>query len=370
MRCKCLIIVLTLCSCICPVVAQVQARRPEPGLWWGISPSVSIDEPLQIQATAEGLVIVSAPLGKTPVSWGPIAVAADGTIEFHRAGDSSQICTLKPTEYDTYVGSCRGSVSRRFTLARRGNPGGFEVAVDDKDFQILAKARQILSGPAAWNRHDNRVCDDTRTKQSWSLYCALYEASLAVTGIHLPGRPVIQETRVAAIEVAHRQFQRSLLDFNNSESTTYPDIAKVFDLAERRLRTMRACVQSPAAKVFADSTSAATSDGGEALYWRERIGHTLNGQTYALANYLGPMNRAGKIPDDWVAESASVKRRNLPVDWRHGVDAKGRLANGNQWRYASWCGESLDYYDVPNEVANYFDRLIDRAYFHGSKSFH
>lgn len=69
------------------VVAQAQPLRPEPGIWWGISPGQSVDERLQISATADGLAILSVPLAKTPVIWGPIAVATDGTIGFRHAGD-------------------------------------------------------------------------------------------------------------------------------------------------------------------------------------------------------------------------------------------------------------------------------------------
>jgi FtsP/CotA-like multicopper oxidase with cupredoxin domain len=95
----------------------------------------------------------------------------------------------------------------------------------------------------------------------------------------------------------------------------------------------------------------------------ERIGDTLYGQTYPLANRLGPMDRPGKIPDDWLATSTSVKRRSLPSDWRNAIDASGTLTNGHQWRYASLCGEAMEYHDVPAEVAKYFDRIIDGAYF-------
>lgn len=205
------------------VVAHAQPQSPEPGIWWGISPGQSVDERLQITANADGLVIVSAPLAKTPVTWGPIAVAPDGTLGFRRAGDPLQSCVLKRTEYGTYEGSCRG---RPLTLARNGNPGGFEIVVGDQDLEILAKARRILSGPSVWNRHDDRVCDDSQATQSWSLFCALYQASIDVTGADLPLRPVMQETRAAAVEVAHRSFQHSLQDFNNSESTTYADIVR------------------------------------------------------------------------------------------------------------------------------------------------
>jgi hypothetical protein len=348
---------------VCLVVADAQTQQPEPGVWWGISPGVPADERIQIEVKGDGLVIMSAPSGETPVSWGAITIAPDGTIEFHRAGDPPPLCTLKRLEFGTYEGSCRGSITRRLTLAKRGNPGGLDVPVDDKDLQIVAKARQILSGPTVWNRHDNRECGDSSAKQSWSLYCALYQANLDVTGVMQHLRPVMEEARVAVVELAQRGFQRSLLDFNNLESTTYADVVKVFDLTEQRLRTMKTCVHSAVAKPFAGFPSAATSAGGADRYWVERIGHTLNGQTYPLANRLGPMDKPGEIPDDWVAASKSVKRRSLPNDWRNAIDASGTLPNGRQWRYASLCGEALEYHDVPAEVATYFDRIIDGAYF-------
>jgi len=70
---------------------------------------------------------------------------------------------------------------------------------------------------------------------------------------------------------------------------------------------------------------------------------------------------ASDAPD--LPSSTSVRRRNLPDNWRNAIDANGTLPNGNQWRHASLCGEALEYYDVPAEVANYFDRVIDGAYF-------
>ena len=356
---------LVLSSCLvalCFTTANAQTQRPEPGFWWGISPGKPIDEHFQIEAEGDGLVILSAPLGQTPVSWGRIAIEPGGRIAFHRAGDPSQLCSLKRSEHDTYEGSCQGSAGQ-FTLAKLGNPGGVDVKADDNDLRIVAKARQFLSGPSVWNRHDDRICSDSRKKQSWSLFCALYQADLDVTGVYQPGRPVIQEARVAILEVAHRSFPRSLLDFNNLDSTTYADVVKVFDLTEQRIRAMQSCVNSTAGKTFAGFPNAATSEGGADRYWFERMGHTLNGQTYSLTNTLGPMDKPGGVSDDWLAKSTSVKRRSLTSDWRHALDASGTLPSGNRWRYAGLCGESLYYYDVPEAVANYFDPIIDSAYF-------
>ncbi len=345
------------------VAAEARAQNPEPGVWWGISSGAPTDERLQIEVRGDGLVMTAAPLGLAPVTWGPITIAPDGTIEFKRVGDPRQLCVLKRSQNGTYEGSCGESGTRPLTLARRGNPGGLEAAVGDEDLQILAKARQILSGPSVWNRNDDRVCGDSSAKQSWSLYCALYQANLEVTGVNQHLRPVMQQTRVAVYEVARRGFQRSLQDFNNLESTTYADVTEVFDLTEQRLRTMKVCVDPAAPKTFAGFPSPATVAGGASRSWSEGIGHTLNGRTYRLDNILGPMDKPGEIPEDWVAASKSVKRRSLPGDWRNAIDANGTLPSGHQWRYTGFCGEVMQYYDVPADVASHFDRIIDGVFF-------
>lgn len=345
------------------LAASAQAPKLEPGMWWAITPGVAVDLRFQVRATPDGFVALAAPLGMTPVLWGPIAVSADGTIEFHRDGDAQQLCTLKPTGYGTYDGSCRGTSTRTLTLARVGNPGGLDIPAGDEDLRILARTRQILSGPSVWNRHDDRICDDSRGRQSWSVYCALYQATLDVTGAAQLMRPIIQETRAAIVETTHRFFQRSLLDFNNLDTTTYADVTKAFDDTERRLRTMHACVQGTDARAFPSAPDPAAKP---IHYWGESIGRTVDGQPYELLNVLDPMEQRGEIPDGWVASSKSITRRAVPDDARHAIDARGSLSNGHQWRYASLCGESLRYHDVPVEVAGVFDQVIDSAYW-GSK---
>jgi hypothetical protein len=115
------------------------------------------------------------------------------------------------------------------------------LLVSDIDLRILEKARQFLSGPSVWNRHDDRVCEDAATRNSWSLFCALYQASVAVAGEYLHARPVMTEARAALVKVTKgRPFQHPIMDYNNLESTTYADIAMIFDLTERQLQARKA----------------------------------------------------------------------------------------------------------------------------------
>jgi hypothetical protein len=60
-----------------------------------------------------------------------------------------------------------------------------------------------------------------------------------------------------------------------------------------------------------------------------------------------------------LSASSEVNQRTWRFKDLDGVDAKGKLANGNYWRFFGMFGESIQYYNVPSEAAAYFDRLID-----------
>jgi hypothetical protein len=369
-------LVKTALAIILLVVAHAAAQQqPEPGIWYGISPSArgaSTDERFEIQNTATGVVILSAALGKTPSSWGPITLRQDGSIQFQWADNPRLRCTLRRIDQRNYKGTCwrSGQSERQLTLTREGPPRGLELHVADTDFRILAKARHILSGTSVWNRHDDRACEDDAKRNSWSLFCALYQASVDTVGVYLHLRPAMMEVRAVVGEATNRRsFEHQLRDFNNLDSITYADIASIFDGTQKRLQARKACAEKRDSMTSVEKeydlpiSSQAIAPGGEDLiYWSEGLAHTVQNKTYRLVVTLGPISASGKLPDDWLAASTAATRRT----WKHrdteNVDVKGKLANGNHWRYFSQCGESLKYYDVPTEASAFFDRIIDGAY--------
>ena len=82
-----------------------------------------------------------------------------------------------------------------------------------------------------------------------------------------------------------------------------------------------------------------------------------------LSGIYGPVATSGKAPDNWLSASAEVSQRTWKFAELEGVDAKGKLKNGNYWRYFGMFGESIRYYDVPKEAAAYFDGIIDNVCF-------
>ncbi|HLW98942.1 MAG TPA: hypothetical protein VKR82_09870 [Candidatus Acidoferrales bacterium] len=357
------------------IAESTAAQRLPPGIWFS-SPSpdgASADARFEVETGPTGTMLHWAPFGKSPVSWGPVALAQDGSIEFRWEANPPLSCALRRADERNYEGMCRGSgqIDLRLTLSRNQSPNGLELPVSETDFQILAQAQKILWGPSAWNRHDERYCDNAAKQNSWSLFCALYQASFAVEGKYVHLRPVMEEVRAAVSEVNGRTLNHQLMDYNNLESTQYADIKAVFEQSEKRLQTRKACAESPGSNWTMDGRSdpnpkrRAPPQSGDVPSWGEGLNYTVDKKTYRLREILGPMANNSEVPEDWLAASTSVARRRWEHDRLEGVDGRGKLSNGNQWRYFSLCGESWSYYDVPAEAAAFFDRVIDGAYSDG-----
>lgn len=103
--------------------------------------------------------------------------------------------------------------------------------------------------------------------------------------------------------------------------------------------------------------------GRDVDYSDYSIGYGKKKNRVWLFGIFGPLASSGKVPDDWLSASVEVVRRTWKRGEFEGVDAKGKLANGNHWRYFGQFGESISYHDVPAEAAAYFDNIIDTVCF-------
>jgi hypothetical protein len=102
------------------------------------------------------------------------------------------------------------------------------------DLQIIRRADAILSDEGKWNRQDTRECNTT--DQIWSLYCALYQASLDVTGEFQHRRAGLEEVRKTVEELTQgTTFEHRMMNFNNLSSTSFTDIKKVLQITAQRL---------------------------------------------------------------------------------------------------------------------------------------
>jgi len=110
-----------------------------------------------------------------------------------------------------------------------------EAPPASQDLQILTWARSLITSEENWDRADDRVCSPSDT--TYSLYCALAEATRLVSGQYQHRQPALQVVRQVVREAwPQRVVEHRLMDFNNDSRTTYADLLAVFDRAEERLR--------------------------------------------------------------------------------------------------------------------------------------
>jgi hypothetical protein len=110
-------------------------------------------------------------------------------------------------------------------------------AVTVEDLRILERADAFLKDESAWNRKDDRQCDDDKASGKWSLSCALDVACIEELGHYEHARAALQEVRFVVEEVTHgRQFEGRLMGFNNLPETRFEDIKRVLRIARERVQ--------------------------------------------------------------------------------------------------------------------------------------
>ncbi len=101
---------------------------------------------------------------------------------------------------------------------------------DSTDLKIVQRADFILSDTATWHKQDDRECDDDIANGKYSLFCALYKASVDVTGAYIHRSAAMQITRFILEKYENgRVNNHRLMDWNNHPDTTFEDVKKVLE---------------------------------------------------------------------------------------------------------------------------------------------
>jgi hypothetical protein len=102
------------------------------------------------------------------------------------------------------------------------------LVFDSSDLKIIQRADSILSSSSIWNKHDERECNDDISTGHYSLYCALYKASIEVTGTYVHRRAAMQIVRFTLEKYENgRVKDHRLMDWNNHPDTTFDEVKKV-----------------------------------------------------------------------------------------------------------------------------------------------
>ena len=102
------------------------------------------------------------------------------------------------------------------------------LVFDSSDLKIIQRADSILSSPSIWNKQDDRECNDDISKGHYSLYCALYKASIEITGVYVHRKAAMQIVRFILEKYENgRVKNHRLMDWNNHPVTTFDEVKKV-----------------------------------------------------------------------------------------------------------------------------------------------
>ncbi len=115
------------------------------------------------------------------------------------------------------------------------------LVFDHADLKIIQKADSILSDSTKWNKQDDRECADDIKNGKYSLYCALYKASVDVTGTYVHRRAAIQIVRFTVEKYDNGSIkEHRLMDWNNSPATSFATLKMVLresmEVVEKRLK--------------------------------------------------------------------------------------------------------------------------------------
>lgn len=118
------------------------------------------------------------------------------------------------------------------------------LTFDTLDLKIIQRADFILQDSLVWNKNDDRECEDDIENGSYSLFCALFKASMDITGEYEHRRAGMQQVRFTLEKyedgrvTAHR-----LMDWNNHPKTTFREVKIVLEEAIEEVKSQLKPVQ-------------------------------------------------------------------------------------------------------------------------------
>jgi len=102
------------------------------------------------------------------------------------------------------------------------------------DIKIIDRALNLLSSQSIWNKNDNRICPPNPS--IWSLFCALTQATVEISGGVHYRQPAHEKVREVLNEVGgDRVKKHRLMDYNNHPDTTLEDVRNLLYKAKARI---------------------------------------------------------------------------------------------------------------------------------------
>ncbi len=108
--------------------------------------------------------------------------------------------------------------------------------ITKSDLLIIQKTKALLKDENHWNRNDDRKCKDDVANKIYSLFCALYIASIEVEGAYDHRKAVLQKIRKTIVEIyPNKELEHRLRDFNNLPETDHKLLMDLLTRVENQI---------------------------------------------------------------------------------------------------------------------------------------
>lgn len=189
----------------------------------------------------QALRVSLAPFGKTATEL-PVQTydRGQGKLELGWEGKPGRVCRLSQHSASLFLGNCIENQAVMPMAIRVVNEHdvewqGTHFPVSATDIAIVEKAKSIFVEQGLRNQHGDRNCDDDIALGRFSVFCALYLASLEIDGVYRHRRPAIQYVRDELSNRFPGEYVHLLRDINNNPDIPDAMLAEAFDSASLRL---------------------------------------------------------------------------------------------------------------------------------------
>ena len=186
----------------------------------------------------ESLEITLANYGQSPVKLPVLSYDREsGLLTLGWDGLPVRRCELQRYEPDLFLGNCvEGEavmpMSIRISNDFDADMKGRWLRPSATDVAILTRAIAILEQQEQRNPEDDQICDDDISSGRYSVFCALYAASLDETGVYRHHRPAVAAARFQLLMRYPGEYVHLLRDINNNPEI--PDDAIIDALRSER----------------------------------------------------------------------------------------------------------------------------------------
>lgn len=114
---------------------------------------------------------------------------------------------------------------------------GSSLEPSEEDLAILDRTVELMAGQSPRNRNGDRVCVDDILNSNFSVFCALFQASIDVHGSYMHRRPAMRAARSLLIEKFPGTYLHPLRDLNNRQDVSDSEIVEVLQEAKLLVET-------------------------------------------------------------------------------------------------------------------------------------